>query len=128
LLCGPRNSGKSTFLRYLCNRALEDWDSVCLLECDVGQPELNPPGLVALHTLHEPLLGPPHAHGLRGRATLGAVFLGDVTPSSDPKLYVAAVRKLADAHRAGAHAGAPLFVNTCGWVRGLGLALLAETV
>ncbi|KAG8458280.1 hypothetical protein KFE25_001572 [Diacronema lutheri] len=129
LLCGPRNSGKSTCLRLLCNRALEDWDTVCVLDCDLGQPELNPPGLVALHALTEPLLAPPHAHDPRSRPpALSAFFLGDASAGSDPALFVAAISALVRAHAASAHASAPLFVNTCGWVRGLGLALLAETV
>jgi polynucleotide 5'-hydroxyl-kinase GRC3/NOL9 len=128
LLCGPRNAGKSTLLRYLANRALEDWETVSVLDCDPGQPELSPPGLLALHALTEPLLGPPHAHAAAQRAPLAARFVGDVTPSADPRLFAAAVRSLVATHAAGPFARAPLFVNTCGWVRGLGLALLAETV
>ena len=56
LLCGARNQGKSSFARLLINRALAD-GPVRFLECDIGQSELSPPGMISLHTVSEPLLG-----------------------------------------------------------------------
>lgn len=32
------------------------------LECDIGQSEFNPSGLIALHKVSQPLLGPPYTH------------------------------------------------------------------
>ena len=132
LLCGARNVGKSALARLLVNRALASGaPEVALLDCDVGQPELSPPGLVALHAVTRPLLGPPHT---QLRAPRRCRFVGHATPGEAPAEYLACVTALLAEHRA-AHGRAadgaapplpPLVVNTCGWVSGLGLQLLAD--
>ncbi|KAI6040649.1 hypothetical protein EDC04DRAFT_2674743 [Pisolithus marmoratus] len=45
---GPKKSGKSTFSRTLLNRLLNRYRRVAFLECDVGQSEFTPGGMVAL--------------------------------------------------------------------------------
>ena len=66
--------GKSTLLRYLTNRILSDSPSsrsdpnnqtggieeVAILDTDVGQPELAPPGLLRVSIVRKPLLRPPY--------------------------------------------------------------------
>lgn len=54
---GNRNMGKSTFARYLVNKYLGKYELVAFLDCDIGQPELTPAGMVSLHRLSEPLIG-----------------------------------------------------------------------
>jgi len=122
LLCGPRNVGKSSFGRLLCNRALSSGQPLAFLECDVGQPEMTMPGMVALHALRAPLLGPPHTHL---RAPLHCRFAGDASPAADPRAYVGCVSELLECWRRELP-GTALVVNTCGWVSGLGLQLLAD--
>jgi len=70
-------------------------------------------GLLSAHLLTAPLLGPPH---LRQRDPEQARFVGDASPAADPEAYAAAARSLA-AWLRGAAAGAPLVVNTPGWVK-----------
>lgn len=137
LLCGGRNVGKSSFARLLVNRALaEGARAVALLDCDVGQPELAPPGVISLHWIDQPLLGPPHT---QLRPPHRCRFVGQTTPAEQPDAYVACVRALIAQHRAkademppGAAANehqvppVPLVVNTCGWVSGLGAQLLTD--
>lgn len=125
LVCGGRNTGKSTLVRYVVNSALENWDKVYLLDVDVGQHELGPPGFLSLHAVGEPLLGPAHTHALSAFDPVAAVYFGDVNPASDPQAFLGALRALAD-HAVGR--SAPVIVNTCGWVRGLGLELLVEII
>ena len=106
---------------------------VAYLDTDCGQPEFTAPGLVSLHMLDGPALGPPHVHQ---RQPLACHFVGDVTPQSDPDLYLQAVQSLYGqycshaaeyaATAAGAGRWPPLLVNTHGWVKGLGFDLLVQ--
>ena len=62
LVCGPVDVGKSTLCRYLVNYLLNRWPVVCYVDLDVGQSEFTVPGVVSLHLLTEPVLGPPMTH------------------------------------------------------------------
>lgn len=79
LVCGAKGVGKSTYLRYLVNRFLSattngekckkgcNDDNSCvgkvaIIDCDVGQPELSPPGLLSLTIVTKPILSPPNSH------------------------------------------------------------------
>lgn len=48
LICGAKNSGKSTFSRHLLNTLLQRYKKVAYLDTDVGQPEFTPPGFISL--------------------------------------------------------------------------------
>ncbi len=63
LVCGSRSTGKSTFGRVLINCLVtEHSQGALLLDLDVKQPELAPPGIVYLAYVGSPLLGPPISH------------------------------------------------------------------
>ena len=101
------------------------------LETDVGQCEFTPSGLLSLHLVEagERLLGvenwgesedwyfrhPQHAH-----------FLGDSSAKMHPTVYIEHVKSLEKVFRALAKTapGAPLLVNTHGWVQGMGSLLV----
>lgn len=73
LIKGPKKSGKSTFARTLLNHLLtryvsfaeqftiltliHSYQRVAFLECDVGQSEFTPGGMVALNVISKPLFG-----------------------------------------------------------------------
>lgn len=57
LVRGTKRTGKSTFSRTLLNRLLKYYRRVAYLECDVGQTEFTPPGLVSLNIVEQPLFG-----------------------------------------------------------------------
>lgn len=123
LLSGGRNMGKSSFGRLLLNRALSAGaPSVRLLDCDVGQSELAPPGLISLHEVDKPLMSPPSTNL---RPPLTCRFVGQSTPADRPTAYVACIAALIAEHRA-TLPPRPLLINTCGWVTGLGGQLLAD--
>ena len=44
------------------NSAPSRYPYVCYLECDPGQPEFTVPEVLSLHTVTDPLLGPPYTH------------------------------------------------------------------
>lgn len=79
IITGAKGVGKSTMLRYLTNRILSTSSSasrsigendgqndvcgieeVAILDTDVGQPELAPPGMLSLSIVRKPLLQPPY--------------------------------------------------------------------
>ena len=76
LLCGSKNVGKSTVMRFIINNLLGRFSAVQCLECDIGQSEFNPPGCIALHTITEPIFGPPFT---RLQEPNVSFYIGDVT-------------------------------------------------
>jgi polynucleotide 5'-hydroxyl-kinase GRC3/NOL9 len=140
VVVGPKGAGKSTLARLLLNTLQAATQRpVGLLDADCGAPELTPPGLVSLALLSRPLLGAPAARLGTAAAPrpLHSRFVGDTSPASDPAAYAAAVAALLRAWHAqpggaaaagsaqGAVPPAPLVINTLGWLRGMGLDLLA---
>ncbi|CAM9271585.1 unnamed protein product [Choristocarpus tenellus] len=157
LVCGAKGVGKSTLCRYLINRLLSRHPKVAYLDCDPGQPEFTPPGMVSFHLLESPVFGPSHT-ALR-RPELG-YFIGATSPKPCPLLFSAAVRALVDHAKACSQSAGlkttlpthevegleddtvrfegalaycssspiPLVINTDGWVKGLGEDLLQAVV
>ena len=135
LVCGAKGVGKSSMCRFLVNRMLGRHPTVAYMDCDLGQPELTPPGQVSLHLLDAPVVGPPHANLRRPEL---AYFVGTTSSKPEPLLYSAAVRALAEHAAAGQQQAAsfagdglpsrPLVVNTDGWVKGMGEDLLGAVI
>ena len=130
LVCGAKGVGKSTYVRYLLNKVISSNGSqsgdnclsrkrrrVAVLDCDVGQPELGPPGLITLTVLEKPLLSPPHVHMMCGKegedessrnendghpcfapssGHASARFFGHISAKADPSSYTAAIASLMD--------------------------------
>jgi polynucleotide 5'-hydroxyl-kinase GRC3/NOL9 len=57
LVKGPKRSGKSTFARATLNNLLNRYEKVAWLECDLGQGEFSPGGVVGLWIVDAPILG-----------------------------------------------------------------------
>ncbi|RDB20262.1 Polynucleotide 5'-hydroxyl-kinase GRC3 [Hypsizygus marmoreus] len=139
LVKGPKKSGKSTFARTLVNRLLTQYRRVAYLECDLGQSEFTPGGMVALNVVDTPLFGPPFTH-----LTLPtfAHYIGATTPRSSPSHYLTAVQSALESYRLDIQTPAvafdapeddtrisgviPLVVNTMGWNKGLGADLTTK--
>ncbi|KAJ7890501.1 hypothetical protein B0H14DRAFT_1106969 [Mycena olivaceomarginata] len=150
LVKGHKKSGKSSFARTLLNRLLCRYRKVAYLECDLGQSEFTPGGLVALNIIERPVFGtsfrsqtplliadiasgPPFTHSSLPNF---AHYVGETTPKSSPSHYLAAIQSLVETYQLDvqtpADAGAgdsrisdaiPLIVNTMGWTKGLGADL-----
>uniref|UniRef100_A0A8B9JH85 Polynucleotide 5'-hydroxyl-kinase NOL9 n=1 Tax=Astyanax mexicanus TaxID=7994 RepID=A0A8B9JH85_ASTMX len=118
LVCGAKNSGKSTFNRHLINSLLNHTASVEYLECDLGQTEFTPPGCLSLSTVTEPLLGPPFTHQ---REPDHMVFYGQTDCQVDLDRYLDSLKTLWR-HYGGEN---PIVINTMGWVKGQALSLPA---
>ncbi|KAL8376011.1 hypothetical protein RB595_007223 [Gaeumannomyces hyphopodioides] len=140
LVCGPKSSGKSTFSRLLANRFMTDstkrkgkaWPGVAVLDIDPGQPEFGPPGVLSLVCTETPNLEPPFCHPFvasQGRSkTLRSHSIAAISPITNSEHYLECVLDLYNAYSAQLSGKCPLVINTCGWVQGTGLGILAELI
>ncbi|ORZ08728.1 hypothetical protein BCR42DRAFT_335307 [Absidia repens] len=135
VICGNINVNKSAFARYTINRLLKIHQRVAYLETDVGQTEFTPAGLVSLHVVETPVLGPSFTHPhLKCRQSF---FIGTTSARMDPTYYQQCIKQLLSKYRQEseewtkiAHQDQdgsfllPLVVNTHGWTSGLGYDIL----
>ncbi|ORZ07051.1 hypothetical protein BCR41DRAFT_389064, partial [Lobosporangium transversale] len=142
VVCGGKKMGKSTLSRLLLNRMLNRYKKVAFIECDIGQSEFTPVGMVALHIIETPALGAPFTHP---RQPYRAFFVGNSTPRDDPEYYMACIKELIktyysevthtqtwmdaddiDYNSSVEDEHIPLIINTQGWIKGMGYNLLLE--
>lgn len=114
VVAGNRNTGKSTFNRYLINSTLSSLSQVAYLECDPGQTEFASPGCVSLTIITTPILGPPFTNDAVPELTC---FLGFVSPSQHPHFYLSCISFVLQRYRRD-FSSLPLVVNTMGWMEG----------
>ena len=127
---GAKSAGKSIFNRVLCNHWLS-WTSTSrcqYLDLDPGQPEFGPPGQLSLVEISAPLLGPPLTHlataWSKAFRTVRSHTIAATSFREDPELYKDIARDLVRR----VNGQYPVVINTCGWVNGLGAAMLEELV
>ncbi|VAH73564.1 unnamed protein product [Triticum turgidum subsp. durum] len=118
LVCGPSNSGKSTFTRLLLNKLLPSYGRIGYLDTDVGQPEFSPPGCLSLHIVDEAIAD------MRNpvlREAERCCFYGDISSKGDPESYLNSLFLLynyfVEKYRCPGSEVLPLIVNTPGWVK-----------
>lgn len=123
LVCGASGTGKSTLTRYLVNHLLLHKTRVVLIDTDVGQPEMNPPGLLAAHAVSDFRLGAPTS-SIRS-VPISARFLGETTPREEPDLYSRLAKEVIEEAIAFADTNDyATVINSDGWVNGVGAELL----
>ena len=155
LVKGQKNSGKSTFARTLANglsfryaaeyyrdspahQLISRYRRVAFLECDLGQSEFTPGGMVALSVIERPVFGPPFTHPT---LPYQAHYVGAHNPRSSPSRYLGAIQALVEVYRLDLQFATslvdvedgqeddriadliPLVINTMGWTKGLGADL-----
>ncbi|KAK4511252.1 Inorganic pyrophosphatase [Mucor velutinosus] len=134
VVCGAKDMGKSSYSRYLINRLLAKYNRVAYLETDVGQSEFTPSGLLSLHYISNPILGPPYTH--QQLEPERSFYFGSTSPRSNPDYYLACIHELVDHWRhdqkqvrdEDQREWIPLVVNTQGWVSGVGYDLLISQI
>lgn len=132
-VCGPKNSGKTTFSRFLVNILLQRYKNVGYLDTDVGQSEFTPPGCLSLHVLQEQTTD---FKVMSLKTPVKCIFFGDLSSKRDPKAYLDGVFSLYDHflteycsssdHENSRKPLLPLVINTSGWVKGAGYEILVE--
>ncbi|KAJ0977933.1 hypothetical protein J5N97_013407 [Dioscorea zingiberensis] len=128
VICGPKNSGKSTFSRYLINTLLPRYKKVGYLDTDVGQPDFFLPGCLSIHVIDEYI---SDLMNWRIKSPDRCYFFGDVSSKRDPQAYLGQVTSLYDYfleehYKFNEKEALPLIINTPGWVKGTGYDLLVE--
>lgn len=133
LICGPGNSGKSTFSRLLLSTLLQRYKKVGYLDTDLGQPEFTPPGCLSFHVIDSMT---PDLSILCLKTPERCFFYGDVASKRDPEAYLNNIFSLYDHFIKEYHQSSeldnpgkpmlPLIVNTSGWVKGVGYDLLVR--
>lgn len=133
LVCGPKNSGKTTFSRIILDVLLKRYKKVAYFDTDVGQPEFTAPGFLSLVIVEEtpsdltiPCMKTPER----------CFFFGDISSKRNPTTYLKYVFTLYDYYRKEysiydegknhARTKVPLIVNTPGWVKGIGYDILVD--
>lgn len=123
LVCGASGTGKSTFARCVVNHLLRNKQGVVLVDTDLGQPEMNLPGLVAAHFVTDMRLGTAVASNRKTPIT--ARYLGETTAREEPDVYARYVEQVCAVAIAFANRhGYSVVVNSDGWISGVGAALL----
>lgn len=139
LVCGPKSSGKSTFVRLLINRILtsdesqsqqsetQPQDGIALLDVDPGQPEFSPPGQLSLIHLRKPVFGPPFTHPNIFKSSsaeqIRAHSIAMISPNTDPDHFFICALDLLKKYRDSLSL-IPLIINCPGWILGTGRELL----
>ncbi|GAB6029185.1 Polynucleotide 5'-hydroxyl-kinase nol9, variant 2 [Chamberlinius hualienensis] len=124
LICGGKNVGKSTMFRFLLNSMLNGCDAVCCIDGDPGQSEFTPPGLLSLCIIREPCLGPGF---VQRRTPEKAIFIGSISAADHPMHYISSIKDLVCLYSE-KYSKLPLIINTMGWNRGIGMALLSDMI
>ena len=112
LVLGGVDCGKTSFCTYLVNSALKSRQTVGLIDGDLGQSDIGPPGTVSLSLLRQSFIDP---FRLTPRSL---VFIGVTSPSGKVGPVLDALETLKEE---ALESGADLvIVNTDGWVEGDG--------
>ncbi len=112
LALGAPDTGKSTLSRYLVSRAYAAGRPVGLVDLDLGQSHLGPPGCLGLG------LFPPRPPGEGGLHPEGLYFIGQTSPLGAILEVSVGCRVLAD--QAAGRGATRVVVNTSGFIQGLG--------
>ena len=144
LICGPKGAGKSTFAKLLVNSLLsQQQDSsrssgVAFLDLDPGQPEFQPPGMIALSLIGSFITSAPFTHQVYSNSLDNRIvrshFIGYLSPREDPFYYIRCCLDLFARYRSLSSARSimdpslPLVINCCGWILGTGLDILLDLI
>ena len=115
VVIGPKNVGKSTFVRFVTDKLLKsDQQAVFTLETDCGQPDNTPPGIISL--TRRRLL--PNSDFVDNEI-ISQRFLGFTNPASNPFTYIRTIEQVVSDHSF-LHQQHPLIVNCHGYGTSVG--------
>lgn len=157
MFCGAKSNGKSNLVRYILNQYLfddadgfSDIDSddrdtrlvsgqrnstrkAFYVDFDPGQPEMSTPGTVSSHIISstDPILtGPTYLNVLK-HEQVAMSSIGGLQMSVNPKFYIENCRLIFEQtinRRNEESEKHPIFINTMGHIRNIGLALLMDLI
>lgn len=147
LFCGAKNVGKSSLVRYTVNRVVRhravnnesfegsissEFNYVYYMDCDPGQPEMTTPGVLSAHLIKsgESLQIPPYLNMLQ-HEVIAISSVAGTNMSTDPKIYIDTCQyifKKIQHHMQIKGRQRPIFINTMGHIRNVGLAMLIDLI
>lgn len=123
MIIGGKGVGKSTFLRYLINKSVNEFEQILLIDLDVGQAEMFVPQTVSATVITDPILGPGY---LRNTSPHKSYLFGDINILVSPVKYLKCVLKLLKYCSCQEEfRSMPWVINTMGYSHGFGLELIA---
>jgi polynucleotide 5'-hydroxyl-kinase GRC3/NOL9 len=109
MVIGATDTGKSTFAAYLASRLHQAGARTAVIDTDLGQSSIGPPGVIGLGLL-------PGPNNILSQVPLAAYFVGSITPVGHLLATLVGTRRMLDRARAlGAEA---VVVDTSGLVQG----------
>lgn len=142
MIIGGKNSGKSTILRLLIEKLLnqdlgqEDNDTESIannplwyLDLDPGQPEYSDPECVSLGQIEYNTNVKPlgTTFGQCGFNKLRQHFLGVNSPQDNPELYLSLIDELFEYFEEQYFTGTSL-LNLPGWIKGFGITIINHVI
>lgn len=118
LVLGEIDTGKTFFSTFLANSLLRNNIKVSIIDCDVGQSDIGPPGTLGLAVLSKPVVF------VSDEKPTSLFYLGSHSPGLHLVSAVVGVKKLVD--EALKHSQTVL-IDTPGWVQGDGGRLLRNS-
>lgn len=110
IILGNVDSGKTSFCVYLANTALNNGRNVSLVDGDLGQSDIGPPGTLGLSVIKKPFVDPFNLNPDR------MIFVGVTSPYNVVDHVINGLVKLRDeAIKMGSDF---IIINTDGWVEG----------
>lgn len=103
------------------------------IDFDPGQPEMTTPGMVSAHLVKStdaPLTSPTYLNVLQHEPIISSC-VGGTNMSVNPKMYIENCRYVYSRvreHRSGHADKRPIFINTMGHIRNVGLAMLMDLI
>jgi polynucleotide 5'-hydroxyl-kinase GRC3/NOL9 len=119
-LVGPTDVGKSSLSTYLLNIHIAQGKRVCVVDADVGQSDIGPPGFVAYSCTSAPT---PHISALEPQ---DGYYVGSTNLQGMEELLLAGV--VWSLRRVAAQYPHLVIINTPGWTTGRGLQLLRALI
>ncbi|KAG6451710.1 hypothetical protein O3G_MSEX007293 [Manduca sexta] len=125
IICGGKNTGKSTFLRYYINKLVAN-GPILVIDLDPGQAELTVAGNVSATVVTKPLLGPNFTHLQKPDKMLN---IGLISTMDSPSRYASALISLFEYCNSNEnYKNMPWVVNTMGMSNNLGLKFITLTI
>ncbi|RLG89475.1 MAG: hypothetical protein DRO15_00310 [Thermoprotei archaeon] len=110
VVVGPVESGKSSFSALLINKALAKGYNPAIIDADVGQEDIAPPGFIALSYPSKPVLW------LRELSPTAIKLIGFITPTPAIHRLLSGISTLVS--KAKESGKEPIVIDTDGWIQG----------
>jgi len=106
LVIGSTDTGKSTLCTFLVNHILKFKQSVALIDADIGQSDLGPPGTLGLSIISKPYIESDSLN------VDSMIFVGRTSPHSVTEKIINGILKLENSIQK----GTAIVINTDGWI------------